>query len=885
MDIECIPPPPPEEFEEPSQSSAYSHPYHNHASSALHDVPLPPGETAHPGGYGGAATDSNSRGLEWQRAMEALNQSNASTQQMAKNAYPTYTSPYAMPATQYYGYGTGYSSAYVAPAYSSISAYPNFAVQYAQAQTASHSSNSSSSSNLSPVFTPRGAAARPRLRGLSKFSPYNVPGKDTNPPQITYQAPPTTYSYNSNAPAVGKSNEPESMDLEEDSSAGAMTATPSATGSLFGNRLARKQAPGAGGIRFQLSKKIPTASSATDVKVSTPLLQRPPTQSSSSQATRLSFAQEDADTTVITTDTGFSRTGNVSRFSSAPKQDYPPSGQPGGAVSSKDWPLSLQEYVTKAIEVTPPEKREQVMQTITMMITNAYKTNTIFTVKWENAPMPYSNDKGSEIFNLSPKRENERPQSVNSGSTSSRGGRRGSNRRTGSGGRYGSDSEDDDDSSYYSIKPGSGSAKESRRFNASPSKKTQQDNSAQDYMPLTGKGLSLSAGAKGQKAGKGKKAAQSARGKLMGMGTEAPMTAAELERLRRRQERFGDLLTSDAPDSPAADTPVPSLPKAKKAFNTVSPLSSLRSQKPNRSISAPRTIIGTCQTVEKDYFRLTDHVDPAQVRPVYILEQALDLVKRKWKAEKEYRYAESQLKSMRQDLRVQHVFSPFTVAVYETHARIALEVGDQAEFTQCLAQLEWLYDVLMKTGGGGEQLVKGCEHRREFLSYRILYVMRQNRTTDAAKARMNLSVDDKKDTCIAFAFSVLSAYFAGDYQQFFTFYKLAPLMASYVMDVAIPQFRQKSLIKLCNAYRPNLPVMALKELLCFPTEREMRDFLKAYPKMVYTWMNGLEEIDTKASLTIVKAGPEPVTDGPVVKPTPITPQKTGKTGRFRAKVK
>ena len=120
------------------------------------------------------------------------------------------------------------------------------------------------------------------------------------------------------------------------------------------------------------------------------------------------------------------------------------------------------------------------------------------------------------------------------------------------------------------------------------------------------------------------------------------------------------------------------------------------------------------------------------------------MVKEKWKKEHNYRYAESQLKSIRQDLRVQHIFSPFTVQVYETHARIALEVGDQAEFTQCLSQLEWLYDTLGAVHRGAESThynsgdvpvsrsrsgAVGCENRLEFLSYRILYVMRQNKTT------------------------------------------------------------------------------------------------------------------------------------------------------------
>lgn len=49
--------------------------------------------------------------------------------------------------------------------------------------------------------------------------------------------------------------------------------------------------------------------------------------------------------------------------------------------------------------------------------------------------------------------------------------------------------------------------------------------------------------------------------------------------------------------------------------------------------------------------------------------------------------------------------------------------------------------------------------------------------------------------------------------------------------------------------------MALKEILCFSSEPELRDFLKAY-RLTYTWMNGAEEIDCKASLAVAKAGPE-----------------------------
>jgi len=53
----------------------------------------------------------------------------------------------------------------------------------------------------------------------------------------------------------------------------------------------------------------------------------------------------------------------------------------------------------------------------------------------------------------------------------------------------------------------------------------------------------------------------------------------------------------------------------------------------------PMTVKGTCQTLEKPYFRLTSAPDPAEVRPEEVLEKSLKLMSKKWKErQNDYRY-------------------------------------------------------------------------------------------------------------------------------------------------------------------------------------------------------------------------------------------------------
>eukprot|EP00924_Labyrinthula_sp_SR-Ha-C_P015925 snap_masked-scaffold_4-processed-gene-13.15-mRNA-1 protein AED:1.00 eAED:1.00 QI:0/0/0/0/1/1/2/0/320 len=120
-------------------------------------------------------------------------------------------------------------------------------------------------------------------------------------------------------------------------------------------------------------------------------------------------------------------------------------------------------------------------------------------------------------------------------------------------------------------------------------------------------------------------------------------------------------------------------------------------------------IVGTCTSLEKKYLRLTSDVVSSQVRPLNILVQALPFVLNKYYTKQgTYAYLAEQLKSIRQDLTVQHIQNSFTTKIYKVHVRLALENKDLKEYTQCASKLF-------------ELIEKKDKDFDEFLGYHILY--------------------------------------------------------------------------------------------------------------------------------------------------------------------
>eukprot|EP00299_Pterocystis_sp_00344_P019997 c9865_g1_i2.p1 GENE.c9865_g1_i2~~c9865_g1_i2.p1 ORF type:complete len:295 (+),score=41.16 c9865_g1_i2:41-925(+) len=215
-------------------------------------------------------------------------------------------------------------------------------------------------------------------------------------------------------------------------------------------------------------------------------------------------------------------------------------------------------------------------------------------------------------------------------------------------------------------------------------------------------------------------------------------------------------------------------------------------------------IIGTSTALERTYLRLTSAPDPSLIRPAPILWKALELLQTKWNTTHNYDNACEQMKSIRQDLTVQRIRNDLTIAVYECHARIALEVGDLSEFNQCQTQLHELYDELPSQGSVAE-----------FTAYKVLYLLVQSDHSGLGAVISHLPLEMRKQNAVKHAVQVCNSFLQHDFVRFFRLYRLSPHMSARLIDHVVEGVRDKTLRALCTAYFPDVPISYVAEVLGF----------------------------------------------------------------------
>lgn len=234
------------------------------------------------------------------------------------------------------------------------------------------------------------------------------------------------------------------------------------------------------------------------------------------------------------------------------------------------------------------------------------------------------------------------------------------------------------------------------------------------------------------------------------------------------------------------------------------------------------TVKGTCQTLEKEYLRLTAPPRAELVRPQPILERHLANLKQEYADKKhEYLWFCSQFKAVRQDCTVQRIQNAFAVNVYETHARIALQEGDLNEYNQCQTQLKELYESR-----------EAIENHEEFIAYRLLYYVflstnekYDGGSSDMFKIMLSLSSQQRSHPAIAHALRVRETVAFGDYLQFFRLHKQSPNLGRHLTSLLVPTIRLRALRVMAKAFRPSLALEVCTHQLGFDALEEGREWL------------------------------------------------------------
>mmetsp|Transcript_11264 Transcript_11264/g.16458 ORF Transcript_11264/g.16458 Transcript_11264/m.16458 type:complete len:439 (-) Transcript_11264:2193-3509(-) len=328
-------------------------------------------------------------------------------------------------------------------------------------------------------------------------------------------------------------------------------------------------------------------------------------------------------------------------------------------------------------------------------------------------------------------------------------------------------------------------------------------------------------------------------------------TREEREKRKDRELRFAKTRQPAKSPIPGDDDGLPAALSMGLSASREAASESPRKKKKRKKGKQQGRIVGTCQSLEKQYLRLTDFPKPEEVRPEPVLRRALAHIKHRYNMDEDFDYANEQLKSVRQDVTVQGIRKDFVLDLYETHARILLENGDLNEFNQCQTMIATLTGVGGMAASGEEEDVSGedvfasfedddddklltqCEESDdEFSGYGILYalVVRSGAALTLAIKRGRRKFREEHHpqsmSTSKHALAVVKAVQQHDYRTFFRLYSSAPHMSAYLMDFLVKRVRLAAYHRVISSYRPTVSTEFFREVLAFKELDETRRYLK-----------------------------------------------------------
>eukprot|EP01124_Arcella_intermedia_P023189 TRINITY_DN3631_c0_g1_i10.p2 TRINITY_DN3631_c0_g1~~TRINITY_DN3631_c0_g1_i10.p2 ORF type:complete len:182 (+),score=54.10 TRINITY_DN3631_c0_g1_i10:1543-2088(+) len=165
--------------------------------------------------------------------------------------------------------------------------------------------------------------------------------------------------------------------------------------------------------------------------------------------------------------------------------------------------------------------------------------------------------------------------------------------------------------------------------------------------------------------------------------------------------------------------------------------------------------------------------------------------------------------------KVQDIKNEFVVEVYETHASIAVEMGDWTTFSQCITVLFAFYEA----GILGNKL--------EFVSYSLLFYLSKNDYYAITLALMKLPLQDIKSRPVSFSLEIIKIVQTGLYSKFFLLYKKHPHSPTTLklLDLIKHQIRKSYLELLQETKAEKIALKKLSTLLAFQDISECKQYL------------------------------------------------------------